>query len=122
MRRPARAAAGALLVIVAMACGRGSDTPTSPSANIPIWTQQGSGNTVLTKPSFVRRLRINGTFGGTSQNFIVWCGSSLLVNVILGSSTFAAGRTYDGTHVAENCAEVRIEQSNGVAWTLTEVR
>lgn len=110
-----------LLVVIAvgLGCNGENDSPTSPTP----WTFSGSGNNVFAKPSSVRRVQITGTFTGSSSNFIVWCGSNLLVNVILGTAPgFASGTRYEGTHAAENCTEMRIENSNGVAWTFTEVR
>lgn len=94
-------------------CGNG-DSPTAPS-----FTRSGTGNTVFDKPASVTRVRITGQFAGATTNFIVWCGQSLLVNELLGTSW---GRTtYDGTHSAPHCAEVRIEMSTGVVWTFTAV-
>lgn len=81
----------------------------------------GTGNNVFDKPSYVSRVSITGRFTGSSQNFVVWCGTSLLVNEILG--TFAGhSTTYSGVHSTPSCTEVRVEISNGVSWTLTELR
>ncbi len=85
-----------------------------------LWSTAGAGNMVLTKPATVTRVRITGAFSGPSSNFIVWCGSRLVVNELLG--TFWGSTAYDGTHSTAGCTEITIERSTGVAWTLTESR
>jgi hypothetical protein len=84
------------------------------------WTQSSRGNNVFTKPLWVTRMSVTGLFTGSSSNFIVWCGSSLLVNELIG--TFWNTLTYQGTHATPSCSDIRIENSTGVLWALTEVR
>ncbi len=110
------------VLVVTAGCG-GDKSPTSPRTIAPpraLWTVTGSGNDVLTKPLAATRLAIAGAFSGRSANFIVWCGTGLLVNELLGTSW--GPLTYSGTHATPSCTEVRIENSTGVSWTLTEVR
>lgn len=84
------------------------------------WSRGSTGNTVLDKPIWVQRLRVSGRYAGRSSNFIVWCGTNLVVNELLGTSW---GRmAYDGTHATPSCREMRIENSTDVTWTLAEVR
>ena len=116
-----------LCFVLVLACG-GSDSPTAPNPSPspappppPLFSQAGTGNNVITLPTYVQRLRIQGTYTANSSNFIIWCGSQLVINELLGTGW---GRTtYDGTHLiqAPGCV-LRVENSTGVAWTLTEVR
>lgn len=115
-------------VLVTSACGGDSDSPSSPTPvqntppqpPAPLWSAAGTGNDVLNKPASATRLRITGSFTGTGSNFIVWCGSSLLVNEIIG--TRYPSTSYSGTHATPNCTQIEIRNSTGVAWTMTEVR
>lgn len=104
----------------------GGDSPTSPtstpntSSPAPLWSVAGTGNDVLAKPLSVAVVRITGSFAGTGSNFIIWCGSSLLVNEIIG--TRYPSTSYSGTHATPNCTQIEVRNSTGVAWTMTEVR
>lgn len=92
-----------------------------------LWTASGTGNSVLDRPSDVERVRVTGSYSGRYQNFVVECGRpaddnwDLVVNEILGVE--AESTQYDGTHLLERgCSPFVINNSTGVAWTLTEVR
>lgn len=81
----------------------------------------GTGNTVFDRPADVERVDIRGTFNGQGSNFIIWCGSQLVLNELLG--TLWGPTTYSGRHQLERrCNPIRIENSTAVAWTFTEVR
>ena len=84
------------------------------------WSHRGTGNTVFDKPRSASRVRVIGEYPGSSQNFIVHCGGRLLINVILGTSSIADGRRYDGVHNMGHCGEVEITSSAGVRWSFTE--
>lgn len=86
---------------------------------IPLFAMSGTGNTVFTMPTYVRRVRIQGGFGGFSSNFIIRIGGSLVVNELLGTGWSAT--TYDGTHLTSG-GTVEITNSTGVSWIFTEVR
>jgi hypothetical protein len=95
----------------------------------PTFATSGSGNTVFNIPVYVSRVRIVGTFSGNCQNFIVHINGSSVVNEILGScSVNTAGTRYDGTLLVPKRVFVAPGQvvetlnSNGIAWTFTEVR
>lgn len=122
-----------LLISVSLACT--SDSPTSPSDDIPrcCWTHAGSGDAVFTMPAHVQTVRVTASFPGTSSNFIVWIGPAgagcsvtiaagcrLIVNELLG--TIFGPTTYAGTVETGGGGQVAITNSTGVAWTLTEVR
>jgi hypothetical protein len=95
--------------------------------------QSGVGNNVFTLPPYVTKVRIVGTYTGSSSNFVVWvgpnnvaCGSvingncNLLVNEIIGT---LVGRTVsDGTYLTGGQPGVSIILSTGVTWSVTEVR
>lgn len=84
---------------------------------LPLFVKNGRGNQVFDMPTYIRRVRIQGTWDRTSNsNFIVWVGGNLIVNEILRQSI-----TYDGTHAVTG-GEVRIEDSNQITWTITELR
>jgi hypothetical protein len=85
-----------------------------------LWGATGVGNTAFDKPAAATRLLITGEYTGFSSNFIVRCGSSLLVNELLGTGWRQT--RYEGTHSAPNCTEVQVTLSGGVTWTLREVR
>lgn len=95
--------------------GRGS------LSGVPIFSRSGSGDTVFDMPTYIRRVRIQGNFGGRCQNFAVKIGGDLLVNEILGTCSIAIGRSYDGTHTTTG-GVVEITISSGVNWTISEVR
>lgn len=120
----------ALFLLVAASVGCGGSSPTSPDPTpspspsptpAPLFIQSGTGNNVIDLPTTVARLRVQGTYTANSSNFIIWCGTQLVVNELLGTGW---GRTaYDGTHLIQTRGCIlRIENSTGVSWTLTEVR
>lgn len=89
--------------------------------NFPLYVQSGVGNNAFNLPAQVRRLRIQGRYSGFSSNFIVWCGSQLVVNELLGTGW--GPTTYDGTHQLQTAGcLLEFRSSTGVSWTLTEVR
>lgn len=109
-----------LLVVVLVACG-GHEPSTAPTAVGLAFTRTGTGNDAFDVPSSVKRVTIHGTFTGSSQNFIVWCNTQLLVNEILG--TRGIGVSYNGTHqlAGSGCA-MRIENSTGVLWSVAQAQ
>lgn len=127
-----------LLILAALfsaACG-GDSSPTAPTPPAaaapappppppppaPLWTRSGTGADVFAKPITVTRVRIVGDYGGRAENFVVRCDGSLLVNVIVGTSPIADAVHYEGTHLATACTQIEVRFSNGVTWSLTEVR
>lgn len=89
---------------------------------VPIFTRSGNGVTVFDMPTYVRRVRIVGTFTGSCQNFIVHIAGAFIVNEILGSCSIGIGTRYDGTHLIAGGGAVEVLNASGVAWTFTEVR
>lgn len=91
-----------------------------PSA---LFTQSGVGDNVFTLPGYVTRVRIDGSYQGSCQNFIVKAGTTLLVNVIIGTCSVADTRSpFSGTYVVTAGSQVQITSSTAIAWTFTEVR
>lgn len=84
-----------------------------------LWTRTGSGDTVFDMPTYIRRVRITGTYTRNSSNFIVRVGGQLLVNELLGTGWNTT--RYDGTLLTTG-GVVAITNSSGVAWTFAEVR
>ena len=121
------------LLTVSLGCG-GGDSPTTPSA-IPtpravptpvptpttIWGVSGAGDNVFDMPTYIRRVRIDGFYGGRCQNFVVRIAGRLVVNEILGNCSVALGRDFTGTYVTSG-GVVEITNASGVQWTFTEVR
>lgn len=94
------------------------------------WRRSGTTATIIDLPTRITRIRIEGEYRGSSENFVVWCGTvgnrgGLLVNEILG--TFFGSTTYSGVHSAlrsyggrgQPCRQLEIGDS-GVRWTITE--
>jgi len=69
-------------------------------------------------------VRVDATYGGSCQNFIVKSGTSLLINVIIGTCSVADTHSpFSGTYViASGGSQISITGSTGVAWTFTESR
>lgn len=86
-----------------------------------LFARSGVGDTVFDMPIYVRRIRIQGFYGGRCENFIVRIARRLIVNVILGNCSVAQGRDFDGTYLTTG-GVVEIVGSSGVQWTFTEVR
>ncbi len=82
------------------------------------WSKSGSGDNVFDMPTYVSRVHVIGTYTGYTSNFIVWVGTQLLVNELLGTGW---GTTkYDGTLLTAG-GTVQITNSSGVTWSFTEV-
>lgn len=86
----------------------------------PIFVKTGIGDAGFNLPPYVRRLRIQGSYSGSSSKFIVWINEFLLVNIMLGTDWEST--TFDGTYSTCASCVVEIEHSNGVSWVFTEVR
>jgi len=84
------------------------------------FTKMGSGDTVFELPARSIRIRIQGTYQGTSTNFIVGVAGLNVVNEIIG--TGRSPQSFDGTYDFPNGGKVEITNSSGVAWEFTEVR
>lgn len=85
------------------------------------FTRSGVGNTVFDMPTDISRVRITGSYGGSCENFIMRVGGRLAVNEILGTCSIASGRNYEGTHLVSG-GVVEVTSSNGVSWSITELR
>jgi hypothetical protein len=102
-----------LLVTLALVGCSGSNT--SPAADP--WTRSGQGNDVFDMPSYVTRVRIQGTWNRTDpDNFIVKINGTDVVNEHLTSAPI-----YNGVHLTAG-GVVEIIFSTNVAWVFTEVR
>lgn len=121
--------AAILLLLIYAACGK--DSPSSPTPQPPpvqqnpIFTTSGSGDNTFTMPSYVTRVRIDATYSGSCQNFIVRVSTQLtsLVNIIIGTCSVADTRSpFTGTYAIRNGGVVEIVSSTGINWTFTEQR
>ena len=100
-------------------------------APIPPFSKSGIGNASFDMPTSVARVRIQATYQGDNQDFVVHIRGSEVVNVTLGTSYIASGTTYDSTQSATapgtppgtpSGGPVEIFNSAGVSWAFTEVR
>jgi hypothetical protein len=87
----------------------------------PDFFKQGVGDSVFDMPPDVARVRIVGTYRGSSENFIVRIGGRLLVNEIIGRCC-GLRETYDGTLLTGGGGVTEIRLSPGVEWSIREVR
>jgi len=86
----------------------------------PLFSATGTGDTVFKLPASVSVLDITGRFEGGSSNFVVYIGGDLKVNEIIG--TRWPSTSYSGRVTATPGGLVEITNSNGVSWSITEVR
>jgi hypothetical protein len=74
---------------------------------------------VFDMPTYIRRVRIIGDYGGRTSNFIIYVGGRLVVNELVGT-------TWNQVHHEETYAvvggEVMIIDSSGVSWSMVEER
>jgi hypothetical protein len=87
----------------------------------PLWERSGTGADVFDMPTYIRRVRITGTYSGSCENFIIRVGGSTVVNVILGTCSVADARNYEGVHAVTG-GQVEVRSSIGINWRFTEVR
>jgi len=85
----------------------------------PFFTATGTGDTVFKLPVSVSVVDITGRFEGEGSNFVVYIGGDLKVNEIIGTRW---STVYSGRATATPGGLVEITKSNGVAWSITEVR
>lgn len=89
-------------------------------APTPLFTRAGSGANVFDMPTTVSRVRIQASYTGRCENFVVYIATRLIVNEILGTC-FDSRPTYDGTHLTSG-GVVEVKFASGINWTFTEVR
>lgn len=90
-----------------------------------VWTQSGTGDNVFTVPNYVTKVRIDATYPGSCQNFIVHLSTQIasLVNIIIGSCSVADTKSpFSGTYAIAGGGQIQITSSTGINWTFTEVR
>lgn len=87
----------------------------------PNFSRSGVGDTVFDMPLDVARIRVVGTYNGSSQNFIMRIGGRLIVNEIIGTCCGNVPR-YEGTLLTGGGGLVEIRSSSGVSWLIEEIR
>lgn len=88
-----------------------------------LFTQRGTGDTVFTIPGYVTRLRVDASYTGSCQNFIVRANGSSFINIIIGTCSVADTRSpFSGTYIVPAGSTISIVSSTGINWTMTEVR
>jgi hypothetical protein len=93
--------------------------PDNSPAPPGLFTKSGSGDTVFDIPTRVTRIRIQGTYSGTSSHFYVDIAGKSVVIDSIGTSHNPV--TFDGTYLLTGGGTVEITSSSGVSWTFTEV-
>lgn len=83
-----------------------------------LFARSGTGDTVFDLPTRASRYRIQATFAGASQNFIVRANESAIVNSIIGTSR--TPMNFDGTYALPGASRIEIRNSSGVSWSFTE--
>jgi hypothetical protein len=99
-----------------------ADTGTtgSGSTQAGLFSKTGTGDTVFTIPANVTRIRIQGSYSGTSSTFFVDIAGKSVVAELVGTSYDPMN--FDGTYLLTGGGTVEITSSSGVAWTFTEVQ
>jgi hypothetical protein len=87
----------------------------------PNFSRSGVGDTVFDMPLDVARIRVVGTYNGSSQNFIMRIAGRLIVNEIIGTCCGNVPR-YEGTLLTGGGGTVEIRSSSGVSWVIDEIR
>jgi hypothetical protein len=90
----------------------------SVSVRVP-FARSGSGDMVFDIPANVTRIRIQGTYAGSSSNFMIGIAGHNVVNELLGSVYSVT--SHDGTYLIKGGGTVEITHSSGVTWSITEV-
>lgn len=99
--------------------GTNTNSTDTGSTQAGLFSITGTGDTVFEIPTKVTRIRIQGSFSGTSSNFIVQIAGKGVVNEIIGTSRNPVN--FDGTYLLVGGGTVEITQSAGVNWTFTEI-
>lgn len=98
-----------------------SGPPPPPPPPAQPFTRSGSGANVFDIPSSVTRIRIDGSYGGSCENFVVWIAGDLKVNEILGTCSIASGTTFSGTYAIHG-GTAEVQNSTGISWKFTQVK
>ncbi len=102
-----------------ISCTEGGMSGTKLITVRSIWSKSGVGADVFDMPTYVSRVKITGEYTGYVENFVVWIGSDLVVNEILGTAS-GYSTTYSGTFLTSG-GVVEVKYSNGLSWSFTEV-
>lgn len=97
-------------------CAEFAEGPDLPAKEL--FAAGGTGDTVLTLPAGIQRLRIQGSPSLDSQNFNVSIDGVPLVNELVGTTMNPS--PFDGTYLVTGTT-VAITNSVGVHWGLSEV-
>lgn len=99
------------------ACGGGTGSVGGPTSILTPFSQSGVGDSVFSLPPSVNIVRIQGTFPGSSSNFIVNISTNLVVNTIVGTRAFP--QAHAGTYIVPAGGTVSITNSSGVSWSVS---
>jgi hypothetical protein len=100
------------------------DTSVQILMDPPLFIQSGVGDNVFALPAFVSKVRVDATYPGSCQNFVVkGTVSGLLINIIIGTCSIADTRSpFSGTYLVKGGETLQTTISTGVSWTVTEQR
>jgi hypothetical protein len=133
--------ASVLVAILLCACGGGGGNPGQCSGSpqfcaefgdgtggsgtggggsvTPLFTRSGTGDAVFDLPTGVTRVRIRGTFAGTSLNFVVRIAGSVAVNTPIG--TAQTPPAFDGEVPVAAGSTVEIIGATGITWSIEQL-
>jgi hypothetical protein len=107
---------GATVEIIGSAGVNWFATEVPPQA--PTNAQAGSGDTVFDLPTTVQRVRIQASYPGTTQNFIVRVAGQPVVNTLVG--TAETPPSHDSIVDIGSGGTVEILGATGVTWSVQE--
>jgi hypothetical protein len=105
---------------VCSASGDSTGSGTTAGSIAQLFSSSGIGDRVLALPSNVTRVRIQASFSGTAQNFVVKANGNPLVNAVVGTSVNPS--TFDATFSVQGGSTVEIAGSDGVSWSVEQVQ
>jgi hypothetical protein len=98
-----------------------TEVPIEPIQVLSVpYSRAGIGDMVFDIPANVTRIRIQGTYAGSSSNFMIGIAGRNVVNELLGSSYSVT--SYDGTYLIKGGGTVEIINSSGVAWSFAQLQ
>jgi len=100
--------------------GGSAVSATTTGSVAQLFSRSGIVDTAFDLPSNVTRIRIQASFSGTAQNFVVKANGSPLVNAVVGTSVNPSA--FDATFSVQPGSTVEIVGSDGVSWSIEQAQ
>ena len=84
------------------------------------FSKSSVGDFVFDLPVRNARYRVQATYSGNSQNFVVYANDALLINSIIGTSQLPS--SFDGIYALPSAARIEVRNSSGVSWSFVEIQ